>query len=109
MQTYDKKPRRRLWELMKSQGMQENQAVLFMSDCGESFAKPKVGLTKESPTVSAQQYLTVPEAPPEAHISVPSRAYAKRLPEAPADVLGGCRSSMRSACPALNRGLAPVR
>jgi hypothetical protein len=26
------KPRRRLWELMKSQGMQENQQVLFMSD-----------------------------------------------------------------------------
>ncbi len=32
VQTYDAKPRRRLWELMKSQGMQENQAVLFMSD-----------------------------------------------------------------------------
>lgn len=32
VQTYDTKSRRRLWELMKSQGMQENQAVLFMSD-----------------------------------------------------------------------------
>lgn len=32
VQTYDTKPRRRLWELMKSQGMQENQQVLFMSD-----------------------------------------------------------------------------
>lgn len=28
-------PRRRLWELLKSQGMQENQQVLFMSDGGE--------------------------------------------------------------------------
>jgi len=27
VQTYDEKPRRRLWELMKSQGMQENQQV----------------------------------------------------------------------------------
>ena len=27
VQTYDTKPRRRLWELLKSQGMQENQAV----------------------------------------------------------------------------------
>ncbi len=35
VQTYDKKPRRRLWELMKSQGMQENQQVVFMSDGGE--------------------------------------------------------------------------
>ncbi|MGI9306234.1 MAG: hypothetical protein ACR2P5_02915 [Gammaproteobacteria bacterium] len=36
VQTYDTKPRRRLWELMKSQGMQENQQVVFMSDGGDS-------------------------------------------------------------------------
>jgi hypothetical protein len=35
VQTYDEKPRR-LWELMKSQGMQENQQVVFMSDGGET-------------------------------------------------------------------------
>jgi len=35
-QTYDEKPRRRLWELMKSQGMQENQQVVFMSDGAEN-------------------------------------------------------------------------
>ena len=35
VQTYDTKPRRRLWELLKSQGMQENQQVVFMSDGGE--------------------------------------------------------------------------
>ena len=35
VQTYDEKPRRRLWELMKSQGMQENQQAVFMSDGGE--------------------------------------------------------------------------
>ena len=35
VQTYDQKPRLRLWELMKSQGMQENQQVVFMSDGGE--------------------------------------------------------------------------
>jgi hypothetical protein len=35
VQTYDEKPRRRLWELLKSQGMQENQQVVFMSDDGE--------------------------------------------------------------------------
>ena len=39
VQTYDQKPRRRLWELMKSQGMQENQQVLFMSDGGETVRK----------------------------------------------------------------------
>jgi hypothetical protein len=36
VQTYDDKPRRRLWELLKSQGMQENQQLLFMSDGGEN-------------------------------------------------------------------------
>ncbi len=36
VQTYDKKLRRRLWELMKSQGMQENQQVLFLSDGGDT-------------------------------------------------------------------------
>jgi hypothetical protein len=36
VQTYDEKPRRRLWELMKSQGMQENQQVVFMSDGDEN-------------------------------------------------------------------------
>ena len=35
VQTYDPKPRRRLWELMKSQRMQENQQVVFLSDRGE--------------------------------------------------------------------------
>ncbi len=35
VQTYDIKPRRRLWELLKSQGVQENQQVVFMSDGGE--------------------------------------------------------------------------
>ena len=35
VQTYDSKPRRRIWELMQSQGMQENQQVVFLSDGGE--------------------------------------------------------------------------
>jgi hypothetical protein len=36
VQTYDDKPRQRLWELLKSQGMQENQQIVFMSDGGEN-------------------------------------------------------------------------
>ena len=35
VQTYDQKPRQRIWEVMRSQGMQENQQVVFMSDGGE--------------------------------------------------------------------------
>ena len=35
VQTYDDKPQRRLYELMKSQGLQDHQQVIFMSDGGE--------------------------------------------------------------------------
>ena len=35
VQTYDQKSRRRLWEVMKSQDLQENQQVVFLSDGGE--------------------------------------------------------------------------
>ena len=35
VQTYDEKPRRRLFELLQSQGMQPNQQVDFLSDGGE--------------------------------------------------------------------------
>jgi hypothetical protein len=34
-QTYDTKPRRRLYELLKAQGMQDNQTVEFFTDGGE--------------------------------------------------------------------------
>jgi hypothetical protein len=36
VQTYDEKPRRRLWELMKSQGMQENQQVVLKTPGGRA-------------------------------------------------------------------------
>ena len=35
VQTYDEKPKRRLFELLKSEGMQPNQQVDFLSDGGE--------------------------------------------------------------------------
>ncbi|CAM3798090.1 ISKra4 family transposase [Deinococcus saxicola] len=34
--THDRKPRRRLFEMLRSQGLQENQAVTFMSDGGDN-------------------------------------------------------------------------
>ena len=34
VQTYDTKPRRRLFELLKAQGMQMNQQVTFLTDGG---------------------------------------------------------------------------
>ena len=35
VQTHDAKPRRRLYELLRSQGMQDNQQVVFLTDGGE--------------------------------------------------------------------------
>jgi hypothetical protein len=35
VQTFDEKPKRRLFELLKNQGMQENQQIVFLSDGGE--------------------------------------------------------------------------
>jgi hypothetical protein len=35
VQTYDPKPKRRLFELLKNQGMQFNQQVTFLSDGGD--------------------------------------------------------------------------
>ena len=35
VQSYDDRPKRRLFELLKSQGMKENQQVVFLSDGGE--------------------------------------------------------------------------
>ena len=35
VQTYDRKPKRRLFEVLKSQGMQPNQQVTFLTDGGD--------------------------------------------------------------------------
>jgi hypothetical protein len=48
VQTYDKKPRRRLYELMKSQGLQDNQQVVFMSDGGEDVRRVQMYLHPSS-------------------------------------------------------------
>ena len=44
VQTYDEKPRQRLWELMKSQGLKANQQVVFMSDGGEDVRRVQMYL-----------------------------------------------------------------
>ena len=48
VQTYDDKPRRRLFELMKSQGLRDNQQVVFMSDGGEDVRRVQTYLHPHS-------------------------------------------------------------
>ena len=50
VQTYDQKPRRRVWEVMKSQGLQENQQVVFMSDGGENVRRMQDTFTRAAST-----------------------------------------------------------
>ncbi|MCI0662267.1 MAG: hypothetical protein L0220_14450 [Acidobacteria bacterium] len=48
VQTFDAKPKRRLFELLKSQGMQENQQIVFLSDGGEDVRNLQLYLSPEA-------------------------------------------------------------
>jgi hypothetical protein len=59
VQTYDQKPRRLLWELMKSQGMQENQQVVFLSDGDEDIRQVREYLHPNSEHVIDWFHITM--------------------------------------------------
>jgi hypothetical protein len=46
VQTYDEKPKRRLFEVLKSQGMQMNQQVVFLSDGGDDVRELQIYFTR---------------------------------------------------------------
>jgi hypothetical protein len=48
VQTYDPKPKRRLFELLKTQGMQPNQQVIFLSDGGDDVRNLQLFLSPEA-------------------------------------------------------------
>jgi hypothetical protein len=48
VQTYDQKPKRRLFEMLKSQGLQMNQQVVFQSDGGDDVRDLQLYLCPES-------------------------------------------------------------
>src|SRR6202035_5884098 len=48
VQTYDEKPKRRLFEVLQSQGMQMNQQVDFLSDGGEDVRNVQLYLNPEA-------------------------------------------------------------
>ena len=48
VQTYDEKPKRRLFELLQSQGMQPNQQVDFLSDGGEDVRNVQLYLNPQA-------------------------------------------------------------
>jgi hypothetical protein len=48
VQTYDKKPKRRLFEVLASQGMQANQQITFLTDGGEDIRDLPLYLTPQA-------------------------------------------------------------
>lgn len=48
VQTYDQKPKRRLFELLKFQGLQTNQQLVFLSDGGDSVRDLQMYLNPDS-------------------------------------------------------------
>ena len=48
VQTYDEKPKRRLFELLQAQGMQQNQQVEFLSDGGEDVRNVQLYLNPQA-------------------------------------------------------------
>lgn len=48
VQTHDEKPKRRLFEVLKSQGMQMNQQVVFFSDGGDDVRELQMYLNPEA-------------------------------------------------------------
>jgi hypothetical protein len=48
VQTYDTKPKRRLYELLKTQGLQPNQQIIFLSDGGDDVRNLQLFLSPEA-------------------------------------------------------------
>ena len=48
VQTYDEKPKRRLFELLQSQGLQMNQQIEFLSDGGDTVRDLQLYLSPEA-------------------------------------------------------------
>src|SRR6266481_3358349 len=73
VQTYDEKPKRRLFELLQSQGMQPNQQVDFLSDGGEDVRNVQLYLNPQAEHLLDWFHLTTG--------LTPQSTTAKGLPE----------------------------
>jgi hypothetical protein len=77
VQTYDPKPKRRLFEVLRSQGMQMNQQVTFLTDGGEDVRELPLYLNPQAEQVLDWFHVTM-------RLTV-LRQYAKGLPAADAN------------------------
>src|SRR2546428_339882 len=59
VQTYDPKPKRRLFEALKSQGMQANQQVTFLTDGGEDARERPLYLNPQAEHLLAWFHITM--------------------------------------------------
>jgi hypothetical protein len=59
VQTYDEKPKRRLFELLQSQGLQMNQQIEFLSDGGDTVRDLQLYLSPEAEHVLDWFHITM--------------------------------------------------
>jgi hypothetical protein len=88
VQTYDSKPKRRLFEVLKSQGMQMNQQVTFLTDGGEDVRELPLYLNPHAEHVLDWFHVTM-------RLTVLGQ-YAKSLPAVGADANARSPKSARS-------------
>jgi hypothetical protein len=77
VQTYDEKPKRRLFEVLKSQGMQMNQQITFISDGGDDVRNLQLYLNPEAEHYLDWFHVTM-------RLTVMGQ-YAQGLPEKPGE------------------------
>src|SRR5439155_20197621 len=59
VQTYDEKPKRRLFELLQTQGLQMNQQIEFLSDGGDTVRDLQLYLSPEADHVLDWFHITM--------------------------------------------------
>jgi hypothetical protein len=91
VQNYDTKPKRRLFELLKSQGLQANQQVTFLSDGAEDVREVPLYLSPESEHWLDWFHITM-------RLTV-LRQLAKGLEGAPAPTEDGDSEEQDESCP----------
>ena len=118
VQTYDKKPKRRLYEVLTSQGMQANQQVTFLTDGGEDIRDLPLYLNPQAEhlldwlhvtmriTVMANMAKSLRSPPPDPDLpSSPPVDLAADIATQLESLKWFCRARQRLPCPADHRGL----
>ena len=85
--TFDEKSKRRVYDVLSSQGLQNNQQVTFLSDGGETLKGLQTFLSPETEYLLDWFHVTM-------RLTVLNQT-AKGLPEAGVEIVGGCDKTLK--------------